>query len=231
VMRRAAKGWTSGTIASGLEKKQTRRPADGLVLEHGEDKDQRSANEIPDMRSQSPGPVFIMGPVQEDERPPADDFQPARPFGGLQAGQDRAPVEGVFDAAQRPCRGHGDGGIFALMPALELSGGKRTARRRIRSEAETGRCAGREKRPVTAEDGDNRSAELTGPAADNLGGTPVSTPLTTGTPGLMIPAFSEAMAARVRPRYSVWSREIEVMTETKGKTTLVASNRPPCPPR
>ena len=51
----------------------------------------------------------------------------------------------------------------------------------------------------------------------------------TGTPGLMMPAFSPAISASVVPRYFVWSRPMGVMTLTAGVTILVASSRPPRP--
>ena len=62
-----------------------------------------------------------------------------------------------------------------------------------------------------------------------LSAVSLSAPVTTGTPGLMIPAFSKAIAPSVFPRYSWWSRAMFVMTETSGVTTFVASNRPPIP--
>ena len=52
---------------------------------------------------------------------------------------------------------------------------------------------------------------------------------TTGTPGLMMPAFSAAIAASVSPSCSVWSRLMAVMTATSGARTFVASSRPPRP--
>ncbi len=55
------------------------------------------------------------------------------------------------------------------------------------------------------------------------------TPLTTGRPRLMIPAFSAAIAPRVEPSRRVWSNEIVVSTETSGRTALVESSRPPMP--
>ncbi|MBS4163526.1 hypothetical protein PRO82_000829 [Candidatus Protochlamydia amoebophila] len=51
----------------------------------------------------------------------------------------------------------------------------------------------------------------------------------TGVRGLMIPAFSLAIASRLSPKISVWSRLIEVMIERTGETMFVASNRPPKP--
>ncbi len=54
-------------------------------------------------------------------------------------------------------------------------------------------------------------------------------PVTTGRPGLMMPAFSAATFARVSPRYAVCSNPISVRTATKGVTTLVLSSRPPSP--
>ncbi len=62
-----------------------------------------------------------------------------------------------------------------------------------------------------------------------LRGSRSVTPLTTGTPGLMMPAFSAAMAASVSPNCCVWSRLMLVMTDTRGVQTLVESSRPPSP--
>jgi len=78
-MRRAA---TDGRQDDRLRprKKKLRGPADGLVLEHGEDENQRRADEIADVSGQRPGSVFVVGAVQKDDRTAADGFQPARPF-------------------------------------------------------------------------------------------------------------------------------------------------------
>ena len=54
-------------------------------------------------------------------------------------------------------------------------------------------------------------------------GSGAVTPLTTGTPGLMIPAFSAAMAASESPNCWVWSKLMLVMTDTRGVQTLVES--------
>ena len=48
-------------------------------------------------------------------------------------------------------------------------------------------------------------------------------------PGLMMPAFSRAMAATSVPSRWVWSRSIGVTTETPASATLVASQVPPSP--
>ncbi len=50
-----------------------------------------------------------------------------------------------------------------------------------------------------------------------------------GTPSLMMPAFSKAIFSTVSPRYSVCSRLMLLITETRGVTTFVASNLPPIP--
>mmetsp|Transcript_39400 Transcript_39400/g.79564 ORF Transcript_39400/g.79564 Transcript_39400/m.79564 type:complete len:346 (-) Transcript_39400:458-1495(-) len=54
-------------------------------------------------------------------------------------------------------------------------------------------------------------------------------PTTTGTPGFITPAFSSAISSTVSPRMRVWSSPMDVMTDTVGVTTLVASSRPPKP--
>ena len=51
----------------------------------------------------------------------------------------------------------------------------------------------------------------------------------TGTPGLMMPAFSAAIFARVSPSQASWSKAMLVMTLASGVTMLVASSRPPRP--
>ena len=56
-----------------------------------------------------------------------------------------------------------------------------------------------------------------------------SASVTTGTPGLMIPAFWAAMASMVFPSRSVCSRVTLVITETSGVMMLVESHRPPMP--
>ena len=54
--------------------------------------------------------------------------------------------------------------------------------------------------------------------------------MTTGQPGLMMPAFSAAISSTRSPRKASWSSEIGMMTETAGfSITLVASKRPPSP--
>ncbi len=55
------------------------------------------------------------------------------------------------------------------------------------------------------------------------------TPQMTGQCRLMMPAFSVAIAATVRPRSLVWSRLMLVMIVTRGWQTFVASRRPPRP--
>ena len=52
---------------------------------------------------------------------------------------------------------------------------------------------------------------------------------TTGTPRLMIPAFSLAISSTVSPSVLTWSRLIWVMAQISGATTLVASSLPPSP--
>jgi len=44
----------------------------------------------------------------------------------------------------------------------------------------------------------------------------LSRPITTGVDGLMIPAFSEAIASKVWPRIFVWSKPMVVMIEARG---------------
>ena len=54
-------------------------------------------------------------------------------------------------------------------------------------------------------------------------------PMTTVIPGLMIPAFSNAIAPSVSPRCCWWSKSIVVIAPATGVITLVASKRPPRP--
>ena len=54
-------------------------------------------------------------------------------------------------------------------------------------------------------------------------------PLTTGTPRLMIPAFSAAIFAIELPRMAMWSRLMLVITVSSGRQRFVASSRPPRP--
>ena len=54
-------------------------------------------------------------------------------------------------------------------------------------------------------------------------------PITKGTPGLAIPAFSRAICSSESPRYFMWSSAIWVTALTSGVTTLVLSSRPPRP--
>ena len=54
-------------------------------------------------------------------------------------------------------------------------------------------------------------------------------PITTARLARTTPAFSRAMAARVRPRYSSWSKSMLTIVDTRGEATLVASSRPPSP--
>ncbi len=55
------------------------------------------------------------------------------------------------------------------------------------------------------------------------------TKLTSGTPGLAIPALSRAISSTVSPKMSVWSSATLVITETRGRSTLVPSSVPPTP--
>ena len=52
---------------------------------------------------------------------------------------------------------------------------------------------------------------------------------TTGTPGFMMPAFSKAIFSTVSPRMDTWSRLMEVIAQTSGRTMLVESSLPPSP--
>ena len=54
-------------------------------------------------------------------------------------------------------------------------------------------------------------------------------PITTGTFGLIIPPFSNAIFSWVSPRISTWSKPMDVITETIGETTFVESSLPPKP--
>jgi aldose 1-epimerase len=54
-------------------------------------------------------------------------------------------------------------------------------------------------------------------------------PTTTGTCGLMMPAFSPAISASVLPRNWVWSKLMLVMMESIGVMMLVQSSLPPSP--
>ena len=53
--------------------------------------------------------------------------------------------------------------------------------------------------------------------------------ITTGTPGLIMPAFSPAISGRVLPSVFIWSNPIDAMTDTMGVITLVESRLPPRP--
>ena len=53
--------------------------------------------------------------------------------------------------------------------------------------------------------------------------------MTQGTPGFMIPAFSEAMEASESPNCAIWSKEMLVITDNNGVMILVESSRPPSP--
>lgn len=53
--------------------------------------------------------------------------------------------------------------------------------------------------------------------------------VTHGTPGFMMPAFSDAIFSIVSPRNAVCSRPMLLMTVTSGMMTLVESRRPPIP--
>ena len=66
-------------------------------------------------------------------------------------------------------------------------------------------------------------------AATTASASAGSRPITSGTPGLAIPAFSAAIETTSVPRYSSWSSAIDVIAVTIGLTRLVASSRPPSP--
>ena len=54
-------------------------------------------------------------------------------------------------------------------------------------------------------------------------------PTTTGTSGLIMPAFSKAISGNVSPSMSQWSSPILVMTLSSGVMILVLSSLPPRP--
>ena len=54
-------------------------------------------------------------------------------------------------------------------------------------------------------------------------------PIITGTPFLIIPAFSVAIASKVLPKKFVWSKPILVIVLIIGVTIFVESKRPPNP--
>ena len=53
--------------------------------------------------------------------------------------------------------------------------------------------------------------------------------ITATEPGLMMPAFSVAIASTESPSSRVWSSEIGVTTATAASAMLVASHSPPMP--
>ena len=57
----------------------------------------------------------------------------------------------------------------------------------------------------------------------------VVSPITTGTPGLIMPAFSPAISSSVFPKNCVWSKLMLVMTQSSGVMMFVQSSRPPSP--
>ena len=56
-----------------------------------------------------------------------------------------------------------------------------------------------------------------------------ASPIMTGVPALMMPAFSAAICAWVSPKKAVWSLEMFVITHIAGLMMLVLSKRPPSP--
>ncbi len=66
-------------------------------------------------------------------------------------------------------------------------------------------------------------------SANTFRTSPDASPITTGIPSLIIPAFSEAIFSRVSPRNCVWSNDILVIILIMGVMIFVLSSRPPSP--
>ena len=171
----------------------------------------------------------VVGAVEEDKRPPADRFEAAFPAGLADGLEHLGPIERPPDPRQDLRGGDSDRRVSALVAAGQGGGeGIAAVGARIDEPVPAARHPGLEG-PAPPEDLGHGGAAHPGDPPDLPKGFPPLTPQTTGTPGLMMPAFSKAIWRRVEPRCCWWSLAIVVMTETRGRTTLVASKRPPMP--
>ena len=76
---------------------------------------------------------------------------------------------------------------------------------------------------------DHAGPERPGPARTTRRGVSASGPTTVVRPARSTPAFSRAISASVRPRYTSWSRSRLTIAEAIGSATFVASSWPPRP--
>lgn len=142
--------------------------------------------------------------VEDDGRARGNQFDPGGPADVAQARGDGGVGDVEAGVAEDIEGGDGDGGVGGLVLAEYLY---------VKS-----RPAWTTRHPFSFA---TRSISARGPAC--------VTPLTTGTRGLTIPAFWNAIASAVVPSCAVWSSPTDVITLTSGRQTFVLSNRPPSP--
>ena len=185
-----------------------------LSLQHADDQDLRAggAELLDDGRGRPLGSLQVLGPVQDDQRVTADDLEAAR--GAHRGGRlaDQPVVEGT--AEEGLGRRHRRGEVLALVArrADPATRPRSVAARGPQVEhppADRQVVAGAldsPGRPTTARRAApaRRSGAARGPAPRGPG----------WQPGLMMPAFSPAMSARVGPRNSTWSSPTLVTTAT-----------------
>ena len=166
-----------------------------------------------------------MGAVDDDEGLVPEDLEaPGHPHRGEPLLHDVARERRLEEALDR---GEGDGGVVALVVAVEreehvgVHGQGRLEGEQPAAEAELVLGA------VEVELAPPHDAR---PSARNRAARSGSvSPRTSVEPGFTMPAFSRATSASVGPAYSVWSSPTLVTTATWPSPTFVASHRPSSP--
>ena len=139
---------------------------------------------------------------------------------------------GALRLLQQPDR---DEQVVALVRARQRPQARVAGRRRAQVEGVAARCVdGRGHASRRAKRAPRRASTTRAPIARARARTARrassgSGPITVGRPSRSTPAFSPAIAASVRPRYTSWSKSMLTIAEAMGSTTLVASSRPPRP--
>ncbi len=208
-----------------------------LVAGGAEDQGPPGRREVaPEGVGQRLGRGDVVGAVDDQPGALAQDLDPRRPGQlGEPPGHGVGVDGGDAQLAQGVEAGQGDGGVLPLVLAQERQGDRAPVARpgpdRDRRRGSAGRAAGR---GVVVEPEVGVELEPAGPSGldgpgDRRDGLVPPDAADDGPPRLMIPAFSRAIAPRVVPSWRVWSSEIDVRTDSRGRTTLVESSRPPIP--
>lgn len=133
------------------------------------------------------------------------------------------PAAGPLDGAQRSA------GLGVIDGQTRRQLAREQSRAGVATLVRTDEVRFREAGGKTIADEMERRANLTGTGDDDRFGFGRNIADNARHAGLNNAPFSAAMVASVGPRYSWWSRPMDVITQTSGAQTLVASSRPPRP--